>query len=111
MTGSIQKQKTSVEFHNITELHAIMEMGSRPQDYISNKENPKETDFQIPNIAHFIWIGSVVSDKYITNIKLFSHVNPHFKVTQVELSICYIFFKEIFKEKGNTWKRYCGPGC
>ena len=96
MTEHLLNKVTSVEFTNITEHHGILEKLERPRDYISNKENLKENHFKIPNIAHFIWIGAVIADKYIANIKLFSSVNPHFKVTKVKQINSHRFFCRFF---------------
>lgn len=40
----------------------------------------KETNYQIENNIHFIWIGSKIPDKYISNIVLCKKLNTHYNV-------------------------------
>ena len=55
-----------------------MKLGSMELDTPKNKE--PETSWSIPAKAHFIWIGSVIPDKYVSNINNFSQHNPEYQV-------------------------------
>lgn len=50
--------------------------------YYSIKNNIKNniTNYKIPKIIHFIWIGSIIPDKYISNIETYAINNSSYKI-------------------------------
>ncbi len=52
----------------------------RPFISIKNKNNNTTNSDNVPLIIHFIWIGSIIPEKYINNIKTYVKNNPNYKI-------------------------------
>ena len=61
-----------------------MKIGSMKMDFPTKKE--PETSWTLPSRVHFIWIGSVIPDKYVNNINNFCEHNPEYQVSPKILS-------------------------
>ena len=64
---------------SLRDLHDQMVRGSIEMELPVKKE--PETSWSLPNRVHFIWIGSVIKDKYVNNINNFCNHNPEYQVS------------------------------
>ena len=62
----------------ITDLLNEMKKGSLKREFPIKIE--AETNWQLESLAHFIWIGSVLPDKYVKNINKFCQHNLEYQV-------------------------------
>ena len=49
-------------------------------NFNDKNENKNENENELPNILHFIWIGSKIPDKYIENINTYIENNPNYQI-------------------------------
>ena len=59
-------------------LHDDLMRGSIEMQLPTNKE--RETSWSLPTRVHFIWVGSLIRDKYVDNINYFCNHNPEYQV-------------------------------
>ena len=59
-------------------LHDDLVRGSIEMELPTNKE--RETSWSLPTRVHFIWVGSLIRDKYVDNINNFCNHNPEYQV-------------------------------
>ena len=62
----------------ITDLLNEMKKGSLKREFPIKIQ--AETNWQLESLAHFIWIGSVLPDKYVKNINNFCQHNLEYQV-------------------------------
>ena len=62
----------------ITDLLKEMKKGSLKREFPIKIQG--ETNWQLESLAHFIWIGSVLPDKYVKNINNFCQHNLEYQV-------------------------------
>ena len=95
----VNHYETFVPHSNITELRKKMHKGSlyrifnsstRPEVVRFNPTVHSESVWEIPKILHFIWVGPLIKEKYVTSINLFAQHNPNYKVGLI-LTTCVCF--------------------
>ena len=63
---------------SLQDLHNDLVRGSMKME-VPIKKDP-ETSWNVPTRAHFIWIGSLIREKYVNNINNFCNHNPEYQV-------------------------------
>ena len=65
---------------SLRELHNELVKGSMEMDSLETIKKEPETSWSLPTIAHFIWLGSMIKEKYVENINKFCNHNPEYQV-------------------------------
>ena len=71
---------------SLRDLHDEMVRGSMKMEIPVNKK--AETSWSLPTRVHFIWIGSLIRDKYVNNINNFCNHNPDYQVAHYKIYQC-----------------------
>ena len=86
----LRPEEMSIPYSNITNLYTIMKSGIVREEGYSNVSHSlenrfksiihPETTWKLPKTLHFIWVGSLIREKYVSAVNLFARHNPNFKV-------------------------------
>ena len=86
----MKPDEMSIPYSNITTHYQMLKNGIvREEGYsgvshsLENRFNATihpETTWKLPKTLHFIWVGSLIREKYIKAVNLFAKHNPNYKV-------------------------------